>query len=216
MMEKLAGKGNGNYSYIDSQAEARKALGEQVAGTLFTIAKDVKIQVEFNPALVAGYRLIGYENRLLADRDFNDDKKDAGEIGAGHSVTALYEIVPAGQKVENEGVDELKYSKTEPSDTRFNNELMSVKLRYKKPSENESKLLTMGVLDNNSSIEAASDNLKFASAVAGFGMLLRDSRYRGSADFQTVASLANNSRGNDLKNYRGEFVELVEKAKRLK
>ncbi len=216
MMEKLADRGNGNYSYIDSQAEARKALGEQVAGTLLTIAKDVKIQVEFNPALVAGYRLIGYENRLLADRDFNDDKKDAGEIGAGHSVTALYEIVPAGQKVENPGVDELKYSKTEPSDTRFGNELMTVKLRYKKPSENESKLLTMGVLDKNASIEAASDNLKFASAVAGFGMLLRDSRYKGSADFQTVASLANNSRGNDLKNYRGEFVELIEKARRLK
>lgn len=215
MMEKLADKGNGNYAYIDSQEEARKALGQQVAGTLYTIAKDVKIQVEFNPALVAGYRLIGYENRLLADRDFNDDKKDAGEIGAGHSVTALYEIVPAGQKVENPGVDELKYSKTEPSDSRFNNELMTVKLRYKKPSENESKLLTLGVLDRNNSIEAASDNLKFASAIAGFGLLLRDSRYKGSADFQSVATLANSSRGNDLKNYRSEFVELVEKARRL-
>jgi Ca-activated chloride channel homolog len=216
MMEKLADKGNGNYAYIDSRDEARKALGQQVAGTLYTIAKDVKIQVEFNPALVAGYRLIGYENRLLADRDFNDDKKDAGEIGAGHSVTALYEIVPAGQKVENPGVDELKYSKTEPAGTRFNNELLTVKLRYKKPSENESKLLTVGVLDKNNSIEAASDNLKFASAVAGFGLLLRDSRYKGSADFQTVASLANASRGNDLKNYRSEFIDLVEKARRLK
>jgi Ca-activated chloride channel homolog len=216
MMEKLADKGNGNYAYIDSRDEARKALGQQVAGTLYTIAKDVKIQVEFNPALVAGYRLIGYENRLLADRDFNDDKKDAGEIGAGHSVTALYEIVPAGQRVENPGVDELKYSKTEPAGTRFNNELLTVKLRYKKPSENESKLLTVGVLDKNNSIEAASDNLKFASAVAGFGLLLRDSRYKGSADFQTVASLANASRGNDLKNYRSEFIDLVEKARRLK
>ncbi|HYH86873.1 MAG TPA: VWA domain-containing protein, partial [Pyrinomonadaceae bacterium] len=112
MMEKLADKGNGNYAYIDGDAEARKALGEQVGGTLVTIAKDVKIQVEFNPRLVAGYRLIGYENRLLADRDFNDDTKDAGEIGAGHTVTALYEIVPAGQKVENPGIDELKYAQT--------------------------------------------------------------------------------------------------------
>lgn len=216
MMEKLADRGNGNYAYIDSEEESRKALGQQVAGTLYAIAKDVKIQVEFNPALVAGYRLIGYENRLLADRDFNDDKKDAGEIGAGHSVTALYEIVPAGQKVENPGVDELKYSKTEPSDTRFGNELMTVKLRYKKPDENESRLLTVGVLDRNDSIEAASDNLKFASAVAEFGLLLRDSRYKGSADFQNVLALANVSRGNDLKNYRSEFVGLVEKAKRLK
>jgi Ca-activated chloride channel homolog len=118
--------------------------------------------------------------------------------------------------VENPGVDELKYSKTEPAGTRFNNELLTVKLRYKKPSENESKLLTVGVLDKNNSIEAASDNLKFASAVAGFGLLLRDSRYKGSADFQTVASLANASRGNDLKNYRSEFIDLVEKARRLK
>lgn len=215
MMEKLADKGNGNYAYIDSREEARKALGQQAAGTLYTIAKDVKIQVEFNPALVAGYRLIGYENRLLADRDFNDDKKDAGEIGAGHSVTALYEIIPAGQKVENPGVDELKYSKTEPTDTKFANELMTVKLRYKKPDENESRLLTMGVLDKNISIENASDNVKFASAVAQFGLILRDSRYKGSADLQSVALLANASRGSDLKNYRDEFVGLVEKARRL-
>ena len=214
-MEKLADKGNGNYAYIDSQEEARKALGQQVAGTLYTIAKDVKIQVEFNPALVAGYRLIGYENRLLADRDFNDDKKDAGEIGAGHSVTALYEIVPAGQKVENDGI-ELKYSKFEPSDTKFNNELLTVKLRYKEPDSDQSKLITTGVLDRNSSIENASENMKFASAVAGFGMLLRESRYKGSANFENIYALAANSRGNDLKNYRGEFVQLVEKARSLK
>ena len=215
MMEKLADKGNGNYSYIDSQEEARKALGQQVAGTLYTIAKDVKIQVEFNPALVAGYRLIGYENRLLADKDFNDDKKDAGEIGAGHSVTALYEIVPAGQKVENDGI-ELKYSKNESSDTKFNNELLTVKLRYKEPNSDQSKLITTGVLDRNNAVENASDNLKFASAVAQFGMLLRDSRFKGNANFENVYALAANSRGNDLKNYRGEFIGLVEKAKRLK
>lgn len=216
MMEKLADKGNGNYAYIDSRDEAKKALGEQVAGTLYTIAKDVKIQVEFNPAKVAGYRLIGYENRMLADKDFNDDKKDAGEIGAGHSVTALYEIVPAGQKVENPGVDDLKYAKTEPSDTRFSNELMTVKLRYKEPKETNSKLLSIGILDKNNSIENASDNLKFATAVAQFGLILRDSRYKGTSNFNSILTLAQSSRGSDLKNYRGEFVELINKANRLK
>ena len=216
MMEKLADKGNGNYAYIDSQTEARKALGEQVAGMLYTIAKDVKIQVEFNPVRVAGYRLIGYENRLLANRDLNDDKKDAGEIGAGHSVTALYEIVPAGQVIENDGVDDLRYSKVEPSDTRFNDELLTVKLRYKEPNDEQSKLLTQGLLDRGNSIENASDNLRFASAVAQFGMLLRDSRYKGSASFGNVSGLINNSLGNDLKSYRSDFLNLVGKANRLK
>ena len=216
MMEKVADKGNGNYAYIDSREEARKALGSQVAGTLYAIAKDVKIQVEFNPALVAGYRLIGYENRLLADKDFNDDKKDAGEIGAGHSVTALYEIVPAGTAIENPGVDELKYSKVERSETRFGSEMMTVKLRYKEPNETESKLLSVGVLDRNKSIEAASENLRFASAVAQFGLILRDSRYKGNASFRSVNILAQNALGGDLRNYRGEFLDLVEKAQRLK
>lgn len=216
MMEKLADKGNGNYAYIDSADEARKALGQQVAGTLYTIAKDVKIQVEFNPAKVAGYRLIGYENRLLADRDFNDDKKDAGEIGAGHTVTAMYEIVPVGQKVENPGVDELRYGKVEPSDTRFSNELLTVKLRYKEPEGQQSKLLTIGLLDQSKAFENASENLRFASAVAGFGMVLRDSKYKGNATFNSVWQMANASRGNDLRNYRSEFLELVEKARRLK
>jgi len=215
MMEKLADKGNGNYAYIDSMEEAKKALGEQVAGTLYTIAKDVKIQVEFNPAKVAGYRLIGYENRLLADRDFTDDKKDAGEIGAGHSVTALYEIVPAGENVENDDI-ELKYSKNESSNTKFNDEMMTVKLRYKEPNANESKLLTMGVLDKNNTINAASENLRFASAVAEFGLVLRDSRYKGTASFAHISNLAGNSIGEDLKSYRGEFLSLVEKARRLK
>jgi Ca-activated chloride channel family protein len=215
MMEKLADKGNGNYAYIDSAEEAGKALGRQIAGTLYTIAKDVKIQVEFNPKKVAGYRLIGYENRLLADRDFSDDKKDAGEIGAGHSVTALYEIVPAGEKVENGGVA-LKYSKFAPSETTFNEELLTVKLRYKELDEDQSKLLTMGVLDKNNPIEGASDNLRFAAAVAEFGLLLRDSRYKGTANFENITHLARNSTGEDLQNYRGEFLTLVEKARRLK
>jgi Ca-activated chloride channel homolog len=216
MMEKLANKGNGNYTYIDSNEEARKALGSQVAGTLYTIAKDVKIQVEFNPAKVAGYRLIGYENRLLADRDFNDDRVDAGEIGAGHTVTAIYEIIPAGQKVENPGVDELKYSRVERSDTNFSQEIMTIKMRYKEPDGNESKLLSIGVLDRNYSIENASENVRFASAVAQFGLLLRDSRYKGNASFANVQNLASNALGSDLRNYRNEFLGLVSKAKNLK
>jgi Ca-activated chloride channel family protein len=215
MMEKLADKGNGNYAYIDSQAEARKALGEQAAGTLYTIAKDVKIQIEFNPAKVAGYRLIGYENRLLANRDFNDDKKDAGEIGAGHSVTALYEIVPAGQKIENDGVDKLRYAKTETSVTNFNDELLTVKLRYKEPEGNVSKLLSQGLLDTGNSMENASDNLQFASSIAEFGLLLRNSRYKGSANYVNTLSFAKNSLGSDLKSYRKDFVILVNKAKYL-
>jgi Ca-activated chloride channel family protein len=214
MMEKLADKGNGNYAYIDTQEEARKALGEQVAGTLYTIAKDVKIQVEFNPAKVAGYRLLGYENRMLANRDFNDDKKDAGEIGAGHTVTAIYEIVPAGEKVDNDGI-ELKYSQVQPSDTRFSSELLTVKLRYKEPQQNTSKLLTMGLMDGGQDIANASEYLKFAASVAQFGLLLRDSRYKGNASVSSVYSLANAARSNDLNGYRGEFINLVGQAKGL-
>ncbi|HEX8685607.1 MAG TPA: VWA domain-containing protein, partial [Pyrinomonadaceae bacterium] len=184
MMEKLADKGNGNYSYIDTPAEADKALGEQVAGTLATIAKDVKIQVEFNPRLVAGYRLIGYENRLLADRDFNDDTKDAGEIGAGHTVTALYEVVPAGQELENPGVDELKYSRpAEAAQNANTSELLTVKLRYKEPGGDASRPVNVGVPDRQASYRNASDNFKFAAAVAEFGLLLRDSRYKGQSSY---------------------------------
>ena len=215
MMEKLADKGNGNYAYIDSQEEARKALGSQVAGTLYAIAKDVKIQVEFNPAKVAGYRLIGYENRLLANRDFNDDRKDAGDIGAGHSVTALYEIIPAGQTVDNDGI-ELKYGQVQPSDASFSNEVLTVKLRYKEPDSSQSKLLSQGLIDRESSIENASENLRFATAVAEFGLLLRDSRYKGTASFRNVTTLAEGALGNDLRSYRNDFLALVSKAQRLK
>lgn len=215
MMEKLSNKGNGNYAYIDSREEAKKALGSQIAGTLYTIAKDVKIQVEFNPALVAGYRLIGYENRLLAAKDFNDDKKDAGEIGAGHSVTAIYEIVPAGEKIENDGI-ELKYSQPEKTDTRFANEMATVKLRYKDPEGSTSKLLTMGVLDNTKTVDAASDNLKFASAVVQFGLILRDSRYKGSANFVSAKQLASTASRQDARGYKSEFIELINRASSLK
>ncbi len=214
MMEKLSNKGNGNYAYIDSRDEARRALGEQVAGTLYTIAKDVKIQVEFNPELVAGYRLIGYENRLLADRDFNDDTKDAGEIGAGHSVTALYEIVPAGQKVDNGGI-ELKYSKVEASGTLFGNEMATVKLRYKDPDGTESKLLSMGVLANDRTMDDASADLRFAAAVAQFGMLLTESRYKGNANFVSARQLAEASVAGDAREKRAEFLQLIDKAASL-
>ncbi len=214
MMEKLADKGNGNYAYIDSNEEARKVLGQQFSGTIYTIAKDVKIQVEFNPAKVAGYRLLGYENRLLAARDFNDDKKDAGEIGAGLSVTALYEIVPAGTAIQNDGI-ELKYSQPQQPETNFSNELMTTKLRYKLPKENESKLLTIGLIDRGTSIENASDNLKFATSVVEFGLLLRNSRFKGNSSYQNVLNLANSSIGNDLKGYRSDFVQLVNQAKSL-
>ena len=216
MMEKLADKGNGNYAYIDTENEARKALGEQVAGTLATIAKDVKIQVEFNPRLVAGYRLIGYENRLLADKDFNDDTKDAGEIGAGHTVTALYEVVPAGQKLENPGVDELKYSRpAEPTQNANTSELLTVKLRYKEPAGNTSRPLNVGVPDRQASYRNASDNFKFAAAVAEFGLLLRDSRYKGQSSYAAAAELARAAAGADLTGRRTEFVNLVETARRL-
>ncbi len=214
MMEKLSNKGNGNYAYIDSREEARKALGEQVAGTLNTIAKDVKIQVEFNPALVSGYRLIGYENRLLADRDFDDDAKDAGEIGAGHTVTALYEIVPAGKTVDNKGI-ELKYSEPAAPGGKFTDELATVKLRYKDPEGSTSKLLSMGVQGTVKPLDSASADLRFAAAVAQFGLVLRDSRYKGAATLDAARQLAVTAgQGGDQR--RQEFLDLITKAAKLK
>lgn len=215
-MEKLADKGNGNYAYIDSLGEARKVLGEQIGGTLFTIAKDVKIQVEFNPKQAAAYRLIGYENRLLRDQDFNDDTKDAGEIGAGHTVTALYEVVPIGQKYENPGVDQLKYQQpVQPSEMANSNELMTVKLRYKPPTEDQSKLVSVSLADSKGKLGNASENFKFASAVAAFGMLLRDSKYKADATYNKVLELARASAGADAQGYRSEFIQLVETARTL-
>jgi Ca-activated chloride channel family protein len=215
-MEKLADKGNGNYAYIDTQSEARKALGAQLGGTLFTIAKDVKLQIEFNPKQAAAYRLIGYENRLLRDEDFNDDKKDAGDIGSGHTVTALYEIVPFGQKFDNAGVDPLKYQqRATPNAMANSSELMTIKLRYKQPDADESKLLSIGVADSRASLSNASENLKFASAVAEFGMLLRESKYKGDATYADVLQRAKAATGNDLQGYRSEFVKLVESARSL-
>ena len=214
-MEQLADRGDGNYAYIDTPAEARKVLGTELGGTLYTIAKDVKIQVEFNPRAVAGYRLIGYENRLLRDRDFNDDTVDAGEIGAGHTVTALYEIVPAGQKVPETNVDALRYQRSQPSDKAAGGELLTVKLRYKEPEGAESRLVSVGVADASGSLENASENFRFSSAVAAFGMLLRDSRYKGAASYDAVLRLARSSAGADTQGHRAEFIQLAGRAKEL-
>jgi Ca-activated chloride channel family protein len=215
-MEKLADKGNGNYSYLDSLHEARKVLVSEAGATLVTVAKDVKIQVEFNPAHVAAYRLIGYENRLLRHEDFNDDMKDAGEIGAGHTVTALYEIVPPGVPLQVPGVDPLKYqpapSSSPSRSPALSNELMTVKLRYKDPAGDESRLLEFAVPNRE---VGRPENLGFASAVAEFGMLLRHSEHRGSASYRDAAALARQHRGADDGGYRAEFIRLIELAEVL-
>jgi Ca-activated chloride channel family protein len=232
MMEQIAGKGNGNYHYVDSRGEARKVLVQEMSGTLVTIAKDVKIQVEFNPAKVAGYRLIGYENRVMAAEDFNNDKKDAGEIGAGHTVTALYEVVPAGKKVDAVGVDELRYlapqqaatdsadddeNQDDDEDDQSDAELLTLKIRYKAPGGDESTKLEFPVEDNEQKFAAASDDFKFASAVASFGMLLRDSQYKGNATLAGVAEIAESaSKSRDPNGYRAEFVAMVQRAKELR
>jgi len=215
-LEKLADKGNGNYAYIDTQNEARKVLVEQMSGTLVTIAKDVKIQVEFNPVEVAGYRLIGYENRILAKEDFNDDTKDAGEIGAGHTVTALYEVIPAGHDVPSTKVEDLKYQ-TAASFTKYSEtgEMLTVKLRYKKPDGDTSKLLEYPLPAEGDSFEQASEDFRFAAAVASLGMVLRDSQYKGASTLDDVLAIAQGSVGKDTWGYRSEFVSLVEQAKQL-
>ncbi|HEX8897665.1 MAG TPA: YfbK domain-containing protein, partial [Chthoniobacterales bacterium] len=225
-MQKLADKGNGNYAYLDSVDEARKVLVQQINGTLMTIAKDVKIQVEFNPARVASYRLIGYEKRMLRKEDFNNDKVDAGEIGAGHTVTALYEVVPAGPGATDPAasvppVDPLKYQSPNPSSvakTEANGfpEMVTVKLRHKKPDGEVSELTEKTFVDNGSKFENAAPDLKFAAAVAEFGMLLRDSPYKGNGSFGAVVEWAREGKGRDLAGYRAGFIEMARKAERLK
>jgi Ca-activated chloride channel family protein len=216
-MQKLADKGNGNYAYIDSLDEVRKVLVDQMMATLATIAKDVKIQVEFNPAKAGAYRLIGYEKRLLNKQDFNNDKVDAGEVGAGHQVTALYEIVPAGALESEPGVDALIYQKnpeTKPA-AGANNDLLTLKIRYKPHDGDTSKLIKGAVADSGGSYSQASKDFKFAAAVAAFGMLLRESPYRGNTSLDAVLELADEARGKDEGGYRREFLSLVEKAKAL-
>ena len=212
-MEKLADKGNGNYSYLDSLHEARKVLVEQAGGTLFTIAKDVKLQLEFNPRTVEGYRLIGYENRMLRHEDFNDDKKDAGEIGAGHSVTALYEIVPAGVAMDTPSVDPLKYQAppSRPAGAS-SDELLTVKLRYKAPDGDESRLISATV---GTRVQTMTANVGFASAVAEVGMLLRQSKHAPAASYSAAVARARRFRQDDAEGYRAEFVKLAELAASL-
>lgn len=209
-MEILADKGNGNYAYIDNIMEAKKVLVSEFGGTMFTIARDVKIQVEFNPALVQAYRLIGYENRKLHDEDFNDDKKDAGELGAGHTVTALYEIIPVGVEANTGNIDPLKYQQTRPVKNNKGHELMTVKLRYKQPDGNKSTLRTHVIADSNTPLTASSDNFRWAAAVAEFGMLLRDSEFKGQSNYLQVLALAHSAKGADENGYRDEFIRLVQ------
>ncbi len=214
MLETLSNKGNGNYAYIDSLLEAEKVLVKQMGGTLVTIAKDVKLQVEFNPKHVGAYRLIGYENRILAAQDFIHDTKDACEIGAGHTVTALYEIIPPGKPVPEKEVDPLKYQ-TPPATTveaEASAELFTVKVRYKTPEGTKSSLLSYPVSNTAVAFDAASENTRFASAVAGFGMLLRGSKYKGDLTFEKVLTLASAAKGADAEGYRAEFITLVKKA----
>ena len=211
-LQVLSQKGNGNHAYIDNLQEANKVLVEEFGGTIYTVAKDVKLQVEFNPAKVQAYRLIGYETRLLNKEDFNDDTKDAGEMGAGHTVTALYEVVPVGVKGSFGSVDDLKYQKTATPKTLLtaSPEILTVKVRYKKPNEDTSKKIELPLID--SKLVKASDDFRFAAAVAMFGQLLRDSDYKGNATYKKVITLAESGLGNDKLGYRHEFVRLVKTA----
>jgi Ca-activated chloride channel family protein len=212
-MELLADKGNGNYSYLDSLQEARRVLIDEANATLITVAKDVKIQVEFNPRTVGAYRLVGYENRLLAREDFNDDKKDAGELGAGHTVTALYELIPPGEALPGAAVDPLIYQNTPaPNASSRTNDLMTVKVRYKAPDADASKLLSVAV-DADGGRPA--NHIGFASAVAQFGMLLRKSAFKGEATWASTSALARAARGDDPDGLRAEFVRLVDLAAAL-
>ena len=213
-MELLADKGNGNYFYIDTINEARKVLVNGLGGTLYTIAKDVKVQVEFNPANVKAYRLIGYENRLMRAEEFNDDKKDAGELGSGHSVTALYEIIPEGVDTRQQHVDPLRYQSRDTTAAAATDELMTVKLRYKSPDEAKSSMVAKSVVDEDK--DSVSDNTQFAAAVAEFGMLLRNSKSKGHSSFDNCLKLAKESIGEDREGYRAEFITLVEKTAELK
>lgn len=216
-MEQISNAGNGNYFYIDNIQEAKKVFVTEMRANLFTIAKDVKIQVEFNPAYVKSYRLIGYEDRMLNKEDFNNDKKDAGELGAGHTVTALYEIVPAGELSNTPSVDKLKYQEENKVKTVSlkNNELMVLKLRYKPINSDESKLIENVVLNEPVELNKTSNNFRFASSVAAFGMLLRQSKYIGDFTYADDKVLAKNAMANDGEGYRGECIKMMETASLL-
>jgi secreted protein with Ig-like and vWFA domain len=224
-MEKIADNGNGVYAYIDGAREARKVLVEQLTGSTITIAKDVKIQVEFNPAQVASYRLLGYENRVMAAEDFRNDRKDAGEIGAGHSVTALYELTLVGDVGDGVvGAEPLKYQPSQPKpapeatliDSETTRELLTVKLRWKQPDGDTSRLDEIPLVDRGGAFEQASVDLRFASAVAGFGMILRGSDHKGELTLPMVAQIVGGSLGADAGGYRAELLDLIRKAEDLR
>jgi len=214
-MEKIANNGNGNYYYIDQEKEAEKVFVTDMRGTLYTIAKDVKLQIEFNPAKVEEYRLIGYENRMLNKEDFADDKKDAGELGAGHRVTAIYEVkLKDNATFSPQGMEQgedLKYQQTKVSEEAYySEEIMTLKMRYKEPDGTKSKLIERSVLDQQITLDKTSDNYRFAVAVAEFGLLLRDSEFKGDASYDEVIKLAKGAKGNDTHGYRAEFIGMVE------
>lgn len=215
--ELLADRGNGSYAYIDSFREAQKVLSEELESTLVTVAKDVKLQIEFNPSQVVSWRLLGYENRVLANRDFNDDTKDAGDLGAGHAVTALYEIVPVGGN--ETGVDPLRYAvrAPEPENARVRpEEMLFLKLRYKLPDGDKSRLMEVAVKGDSKPWDQVGADFRFTTAVAGFGMLLRDSPHKGNLTFESVLQLAERGLGDDREGYRAEFVDLVRRARQLR
>ncbi|MEO1434873.1 MAG: VWA domain-containing protein [Bacteroidota bacterium] len=214
-MEKLADHGNGNYNYIDHLREAKKVLISEMGGTLHTIAKDVKIQIEFNPTKVAEYRLIGYENRMLLNKDFEDDTKDAGELGAGHSVTALYEVIPV-ENAEVSASPEYRYQETSVREAAFvSSEIAHVKFRYKAPNGTESRLINQPILFKNQGFNQSSEDFQFAAAVVEFGLILRTSNFKGKANLEHVIRTAEKAKGKDLNGYRAEFIQLVKQAQTL-
>jgi len=209
-MEQISNAGNGNYFYIDNIKEAKKVFVTEMQANLFTIAKDVKIQVEFNPSKVQAYRLIGYENRMLKAEDFNDDKKDAGELGAGHTVTALYEIIPVGVDSEFiKNIDELKYQQNDLTPKSDSNELLTVKFRYKKPKEDTSRLITQTLKDKEIDLDETSNNFRWSAAVAEYGLIIRESEFEGKSNYNQVLTLAIGAKGKDKEGYRAEFIDMV-------
>ena len=215
-MEQISNAGNGNYYYIDNMREAKKVFVYEMRGSMFTIAKDVKVQLEFNPNKVSAYRLIGYENRIMSARDFNNDRKDAGELGEGHTVTALYEIIPSRSAYGSSSVDKLKYQETElPQKSGSHTELFTVKFRYKPLESSESIKFELPVLDQHTPIEKSTNSFRFSAAVAGYAMLLRKSEYSGNWNYGDVIRMAENAIGHDRNGYRMEFIQLAGKAAEL-
>jgi len=223
-LEKLADQGNGNYAYIDNLAEARKVLVEEMSGTLITVAKDVKIQVDFNPARVEAYRLIGYENRVLRTEDFNNDAKDAGDMGAGHTVTALFEVVPKGGQIPGPSVDPSKYTQPQgagaargggAANGASSNEMLTLRVRYKLPDADNSTRMDVPLVDRGGAFERATTDFRFAASVAEFGMILRNSPYKGTARMDSVLDIAEGAVGPDRNGYRKEFITLVQRARNL-